>query len=183
LPSARLGKNQAAWIAQPSATSPASVDSRLRASDDEPSGSIVGAEPQPHAAVGVDRVVGGHRTASAGDALVRDRPCLANLSGRRAHDERALAVDLDALGTGDVEPDATRIGAWRDDEVVLEPARAGVVDEVDTGIDLGESHSRIARESEDMPATAEQRECARLSMLVDGRDAAPGPSKRKPAVR
>jgi hypothetical protein len=64
------------------------------------------------------------------------------------HDEGSLAVHLDTLGAVDVETDPVRIGAASDDVVVLEPARAGVVHEVDAGVDVDVSHVAVRRRAD-----------------------------------
>ena len=111
--------------------------------DDEPPRPVVRAEPEPDYALGVEGVVGGHRTPDAADSLVRDGAWLTDVAGGRVHDEGSLAVHLDPLGAVDAEPDPVRIGARRDDEVVLEPAWAAVVDELDAGIDGGVAHRAV----------------------------------------
>jgi len=64
------------------------------------------------------------------------------------HDEGSVVVHLDQLGAVDAEPDPVRIGARRDDEVVLERPRASVVDEVDAGVDVVVSHAAIHRRAD-----------------------------------
>src|SRR5262249_28611340 len=113
--------------------------------DDEPSRSVVGTEPEPDLSLGVERVVGGHRPADAADPLVRDWPRLPDVAGRRVDDERSLAVHLDTLGTVDAEAYLVRIGPASDDVVVLERARAAIVDEVDASVDVAVSHAAIRR--------------------------------------
>ena len=90
--------------------------------DDEPTRSVVGAEPEPDPSLGVEHVVDGDRPADAADPLVRDRPWLSDVARGRVHDEGPLAVHVDALGAVDAESDLVRIDAGCDDEVVLEPA-------------------------------------------------------------
>jgi hypothetical protein len=59
------------------------------------------------------------------------------------HDEYSVGVQFDALGTIDFETDPVRIGAGRDDEVVLEPAGSRVVHEIDAGIDVDIVHATV----------------------------------------
>src|SRR5262249_655776 len=79
------------------------------------------------------------RPADAADPLVRDRPRLPDVAGGRVHDERSLAVHLDALGAVDTEGDLVRIDAGGDDEVVLQAAGTRVVGEVAGGGHAGGS--------------------------------------------
>jgi hypothetical protein len=116
--------------------------------DDEPAGPVVGAQPEPDAPPGVERVVDGHRPADAADPLVRDRSWLAHVAGGGVDDERALAVHLDAVGAVDAEADPARIRARRDHEVVLEPARPAVVHEVDAGVGVPVAHAAIRRRAD-----------------------------------
>src|SRR5262249_35508525 len=116
--------------------------------DDEPSRSVVVAQPEPDLSFRVERVLGCDRPAYAADPLVRDRPWLPDVAGGRVHHERALAVHLDVIGAVDAETDLVRIDAGCNDEVVLQAAGARVVHEVDAGVDIVVSDATVRRRAD-----------------------------------
>ena len=76
--------------------------------------------------------------ARAVDHLVRDRRLLAQrLAAGDVHEQVAAAVHLDALGAVEADADRRRIGAGRDEEVVLEALLVAVELEVDAVVDAG----------------------------------------------
>ena len=59
--------------------------------------------------------------------------------------KRARGVDRRPLGALEREHDPLRIGPGCDDEVVLEALPAAIVDEVDTGIEVGVPYAAVRR--------------------------------------
>jgi hypothetical protein len=101
------------------------------------------AEPKPNAALGVEDVVGSYRKPDAVDLLIREGPWLTDVAAAVCMTSVPSRVQLDTLGAVDVETDPVRIGAGRDDEVVLEQAVAAVIHEIDAGIDVDVAHAAI----------------------------------------
>jgi hypothetical protein len=81
-------------------------------------------------------VSAGHRSLRAVRDLVNHRRLLHQTAIRGFDDESAVGIDRQLAGAIDAQPDAIRIRAGRDREIVLEAAFGSAIDHLDAGIDI-----------------------------------------------
>ena len=97
---------------------------------------VVGAELEADLALVVDRIGGLDRVTLATHHLVGDRGVLHDVASAGADDQVALRIDVDVAGATEVQRDARRVAARRDEEIVLELPLVAVIDKVHARIQV-----------------------------------------------
>src|SRR6476646_8091851 len=147
LPWASCGKNHAAWTAQPSATNPASVDSRLRAFDGSRAASTLamkGSATRNTRGIAIDSIDRPlHRTRSADEVL--HRPEAQPRQQQRAAQMQSHGAECEAGTPADNHADDLGREAGEGGQRAQEP---GDHDETPCGIDVGQRGESRDREAD-----------------------------------
>ncbi len=93
--------------------------------DDQRPRGVVAAEAEADA-IATEQIAGRHRPPAPVDRLVHTRSRLRHGTAGNAHDKAAAGVNAQPVGAAQGEPDPSRVGSGRHDQVVLEPPLAAI---------------------------------------------------------